>query len=387
VLFVQRRGSLPRKTLFSAVTAVVVVAAALLVIPASRSSLRDNLDEGFHERLLLWDAAVDMARDEPLLGQGLGGYGVEFGRFRPAEHADEYRDFLADSPHSVPLRMLSEGGALLFLAYLAFGALITVELVRAFRRRGFDLLTAAVGGAWIAYQVQSVVSFDVPALASLHWLLAGWIVLLSRGADDDEPVATPRRRWRARPEPQWQAVAAAAIAVVVAAIPASIPLRADIAVENADELLQTGSVVDAEVQLTDATDLAPWEGSYWGHLVAVRQQIGDREGALEIGIRAAEENPGATNYAFGVVKLASLVNRDGLAERWIDIALHRDRHNAIAWGTAAQWYFDHGRPRVGLEHLERAAALRPSLFGPIVRRLERDVDDQEARSRLFGIVS
>ena len=45
------------------------------------------------------------------------------------------------------------------------------------RTRGEQsLLLAALGGAWIAYHVQSGVSINVPPLLVLHWVVAGMVV-------------------------------------------------------------------------------------------------------------------------------------------------------------------------------------------------------------------
>jgi putative inorganic carbon (hco3(-)) transporter len=355
----------PRRLLLFSGTGVLLIALVILLVPTLRETVDKNLEDGFQERLLMWDAAGDMARDDPILGKGLGGYTTEFSRYRPVDHVRIYESRLADAPHSVPLRMLSEGGVVLFSAYMSFVIATGVALLYALRRRR-DLLTASVGGAWLAYQVQSLVSFDVPSLAIMHWLLAGAIVLLAGTSH-----AAPVHRRNQRRTIAWHPVAAAVAVMVVITVPASIPLRADVAVENAGEFLNDRSVTEARNELQRATRIAPWEGLYWARLANVQRRLGRNDLALVAGIRAAEESPGAAQYARGAGQLAAVLGRDELAARWYEEAIARDPRNAAVLAEVAKWHLMAGRPDKAVALLERADALAPGEYAAELRAARR----------------
>jgi putative inorganic carbon (hco3(-)) transporter len=263
--------------------------------------------------------------------------------------------------------MLSEGGAPLFVMYLLFVAATGAALVRAIRRRA-DLLVMSVAGAWLAYQVQSLVSFDVPSLAVMHWLLAGVIVLLARGdlAESDRP-----RQKRRSDAVAWQPLAAAGVAMLVVAIPASIPLRADIATENANELLRQSRITDARNELERATDLAPWEGLYWARLATVNQRLGQRERALTAGIRAATESPGAMQYALGAAQLAASLGKEDVAASWYAEAVARNPREPGVLAQAAEWNLEAGRVKKAVALFERADAIQPGAYADRLRFARR----------------
>lgn len=365
------RAVTPKRFAIACAGAAALAAFVFVLVAPVRDRVSAELEGGFDERLLLWEAAGEMVEEQPILGQGLGGYAAEFSRFRPAEHADRYGSLMADAPHSVPLRFLADGGALLFLAYAGFVVATAFELVRAARQRG-GLLVATVGGAWIAYQVQSLVSFDVPPLASLHFLLAGAIVVLSRAPE--EATATSRRgstrgRRRRQPASDWVPPTVAAAAVALLAIPVTIPLRADIAVENADEHLGAGQTSEATAELQRATDLAPWEGQYWAHLTSVYQGIGDAPAALEAAIRAAEESPSGIQYSLGVAQLADIIGETEVAQRWFERSIERDPNNHSVWYLAGLWYQEQGRIRRAIDRIEEANRLRPGHYDEVLEDL------------------
>src|SRR5680860_1227594 len=128
-----------------------------------------------------WATALAMWQDQPLFGVGLNTFGDYFYRYRPASLAAETGLARStDTPHNVFLDMLSGGGLLLAVAYVAVTVLVLIALVRGLRQlRGEErLLLAGIGGAWIAYQLQSLVSINVPPLAASGWVLGGLLLAL-----------------------------------------------------------------------------------------------------------------------------------------------------------------------------------------------------------------
>ena len=105
------------------------------------------------ERLAHWQAAIDMARDKPIFGVGLGGYALAYEDYRlinwehPLGHA-----------HNYYLNLLAETGIVGLAAYLAFWLYITKLTLRL--RRNPDNFARAIGigllGSWAYIGVHSV---------------------------------------------------------------------------------------------------------------------------------------------------------------------------------------------------------------------------------------
>lgn len=334
------------------------VLAALAILYVWRDPLTSQVSSGLRERRLLWSTALDMFSDAPLIGNGFGSFAAEFTRYRPAEHVVVAGSATADDPHSVPLNLLVSGGILLTAAYLAFVVVVALSLRRGLRNADAStrLILGGLGGAWVAYLAQSLVSFDVPALALMHFLVAGAIVGVA--ASVDGTTAEPRRRSGRHPLP----IAAWAVPCIVVALvlwPISRPLRADAAAGRAAHAVRSGQPVAAREHLDRATRLAPWEATYWAATANLLQQSGLQQEALAAGERAALENPGAPQFALTVARLAEAAGDSRRAERFFRQAVRRDPQNHSTLTAAAEYFVRVGENREALSLLRRSVALEP----------------------------
>lgn len=323
------------------VALAAVVAAALFVGP-------DLLRSG-GERVQFWQAALASTADHPALGTGLDSFRDYFTRYRPGEHAAARGFQSTDSPHNLPLTMLAGGGLLLALAYVAFVGYTAWMLVRGLRTLQADrlLLLGGFGGMWAAYQVQSMVSLDVPALTLLHYLSAALVLVLvasppalrvplSLGA------AAPRGRLVPARGPQ-RATAAALLSVVAVATVAGAwwgtrPLRADLAAAQARGVKAAAALP----ALDRAVALAPWEAEYRLPQAQARLESRDAQGAYESASRAAELRRGSSKLALGAADLAAKLGRDDDARDWLAAALGRDPRNPAVFTQAAALSREHG---------------------------------------------
>lgn len=305
--------------------------------------------DSFVERLQFWQAAVSIAVDHPIVGTGLDSFRDQFPRYRPAAHAVE-RDYqITDSAHNAVLGMLSNGGVLLALTYLALVGYTGWALLRGLRTVAGErvLPLAAFGGMWLAYQVQSLVSVDVPPLAFLHFLSAGMIVALATTPTTRSwalPLPRARHdRFLPRTGATGRPVAAALLAVVLllgvsAAWAGMRPLRADLAAAGSRGL-QEGRGLPG---LDRAVMLAPWEAEYRLLQAQSRLDAGDRQGAYEAAAAAAELRRGSSKLAVGNVDLALRLEDDAAARRWMELALERDPNNPVVLERGAKFFRDVG---------------------------------------------
>lgn len=316
--------------------------AALIALVASvawllRSRVVSALDQALVERPHFWAAAIDIWRDHPLFGTGLDTYGQYFLLYRPASHALLEGAGSADSAHSVPLAMLSNGGVLLAGAYLGFVLAVGVALLKGIRHGNENsrAVVAAWGGVWLGYQVQSLVSFDVPPLAVLHFISAGVIVTATgtvRWREIRLAGGLTRRRSRnaSAPARRTRARVIAALVCVVAVVLGWLtlyPLRADLRASFGASLTQRGLYVEAADVLVDAASLNPVEGSYAYLEARSYAAAGQLAAARMAAVEAAKRDPGVPSYAFFVAMLAAEMDDRSLAEKWFHEAARRDPKN------------------------------------------------------------
>lgn len=172
------------KGVVAAVAAVAVLGGALLAIDSQWVNERLNAktavaDENWASREALWRGAIDMFREEPLLGVGSGLY-----RYRAAEFVhDEPWGIVEPVAHNAYLEILAEDGAIglsLFVAFIA-GSWVTLVRARRAARRADD-----ADGSWFALAVQASAIVAVVSAASISgqtappiWLTAAMAVPLA----------------------------------------------------------------------------------------------------------------------------------------------------------------------------------------------------------------
>ncbi len=285
-------------------------------------------------RLHFWHVAMSMFTDHPVAGVGMNMYGDHFRAYRSQSIVDAlgYTD-APDVPHSVQVAMFADGGLLLGLSYLAFVVAVGVALVRALRRDDGPgvMLTAALGAAWAAFQVESTVSINVVPLAVLHFVLAGAIVArggvtwktipVGGGPDPRRRNATTTRR------PNGLVVSVAAVAGLVLAWFAIQPLRADVHYHSATQAAARGDAQEAFDQIKMATDEAGWQGVYWLERSKDDGQLGRIQDGLDDIRHAIDANPRNVDAAASLARVEATLGDKEAAARWYRYAIRLDPLN------------------------------------------------------------
>ena len=125
-----------------------------------------------------WRAGWKMTMENPLSGVGLDGYGDWYRRARTVEATlRRGPDVTSNAAHNVLLDLSSNGGFPLLGAYLLLISLVLVSIWKVLRHKEkFDPYFAALVGAWVAYNAQSIISLNQIGLAVWGWVLGGAIV-------------------------------------------------------------------------------------------------------------------------------------------------------------------------------------------------------------------
>jgi O-antigen ligase len=356
VLAQERSWSRPAAVGLLAAGGLAVVTAAAGLAGVGPLSVMSR-QRSFELRTYYWQTALNIFRDQPLLGAGLDRYGVNYRLHRPlGVILSSDLPATNDAAHNVVLHMLSTGGLLLGLAYLTVLGLTAWALFNGLRRHRGErlLLLGAVGGAWLGYQAQSMVSIDVPALAVLHWVLAGAVLVVAGAPPVREVILRPdvvaaaqrtvargKGKGKQRDASQHRggktsvrdgriAVGFSAAAGLLAVYVLTLPLRADTAAGAALREEAAQDFEGAQADVDRAIDLAPWEFQYWFERGRYHVATEDYRDALAAYIASAERAGGDLKPVLAAARAASIAGQNQFTEQWYREALEIEpRHPGL----------------------------------------------------------
>ena len=125
-----------------------------------------------------WRAGLNMTSEHPIFGVGLDSYGTWYRRSRTLEATlRRGPDIVTSAAHNVLLDLSSTGGFILLILYLVILGIVLQSIIRVLKRdTEFDVTFAAILGAWVSYQAQSIISINQIGLAIWGWVLSGLII-------------------------------------------------------------------------------------------------------------------------------------------------------------------------------------------------------------------
>ena len=173
----------------------VALAGALQVGPLTKYIYKTSVSL----RGQYWLAGINMGQQNPLTGVGMDSYGDNYRLYRDA-HALVLpgKSTVTNAAHNVVVDFFASGGWPLLLSYLALLVLTVVAIVKfALRKKQYDATFVALAGAWLCYQLQSVISINQVGLAVWGWLLGGALIAYeraSRGGSTQEQQGNSGRK-------------------------------------------------------------------------------------------------------------------------------------------------------------------------------------------------
>jgi hypothetical protein len=142
--------------------------------------LASKLYQGtLRNRLDYWNAAFAMFKDHPIFGVGIDRYGEYYRQY--AVQNQVVQGQITDNAHSVYMQLLSTGGLIIFIPYLALIAYVTLIGFKALLRANGNekLLTAGVFAIWIGTLAVNIVAIDNLGVAVWFWITGGVLVAVS----------------------------------------------------------------------------------------------------------------------------------------------------------------------------------------------------------------
>ncbi|HUH07942.1 MAG TPA: tetratricopeptide repeat protein [Egibacteraceae bacterium] len=349
----------------AAAGAVLVTAGAAIASVAfgvgPLGHLQPSAARSLETRIGKWETALAMFADRPLIGFGLDSFGDWFYAYRPQWLAvTSGLERSTDTPHNVFLDMLASGGLVLGLSYAAFVGFTAWALASGLRRLAGEerLLLGGLGGGWLAYQLQSLVSIDVPPLAVAHWVLAGAIILVANRPPLREwtlpgASAPAAQRPGARRRPRDQAPALArpnpiaigliAVLVVIGVWALAIPLRAEEAASDALHLAAVGRLDEAEQAWDSAVGIGFWEARYPAMAGGFHtEQLGRLSEALALHQTAARREPRGLAHWINVGRIAVSLGEEATAEEAYQRILELDRQTPEVLAEVGRYRLERG---------------------------------------------
>ena len=140
-----------------------------------------------------WRAAWEMFKENPILGVGTDQYGTYFKLYREVGYVLKYGfEITSSNAHNVFLQFFATAGVITGISYLVLVFLIFWISIRRILqdRSNIDPFFLGLFSAWVAFQLQSIVSIDNIALSIWGWVLGG--MLLSKSARIERDIHLPK---------------------------------------------------------------------------------------------------------------------------------------------------------------------------------------------------
>jgi hypothetical protein len=198
-----------------------------------------------------WLSGINMGKHNPFTGVGIDSFGDNYRTYRDA-HALVLpgKSTVSNAAHNVVIDFFAYGGWPLLLSYVGLIALGVISIVKvAKRKKQYDATFVALVGAWLCYELQSVISINQVGLAVWGWLLTGALVGYERatrtGSSNSGPVIPGRK---AKASANSQVISPSligGIGAVVGLIIAVPPMASDMAWASANKTGNYNAVAKA----------------------------------------------------------------------------------------------------------------------------------------------
>ena len=162
------------------------IASFVILVTGAAFVLAGILQSGPLERFLYkpsvtlrgyyWRSGLEMLQNNLLTGVGIERFGVNFRQSVDPEFPIKFGyELMTNNAHNVPIQLFATGGIFLGLAYLAILFTVLFYGLLGVRKLSGSRLNLLIGifSAWVAYQLQSVVSIDNIGLTIWGWVLGG----------------------------------------------------------------------------------------------------------------------------------------------------------------------------------------------------------------------
>ena len=148
------------------------------------ASITDTQNQSNAERLLIWDSALHMFEDHPILGVGLGQYKDNYQHKYISPKAKEPH---LSHAHNNFMQMLAESGIVGFVGFLTLiGCFIGYSFKRFWKEKNPYALMMCTSTLALILQGLTEYNFGNSAVMKCFWLLQGCLLVLSKTWQNDQ---------------------------------------------------------------------------------------------------------------------------------------------------------------------------------------------------------
>lgn len=384
LLWIRSRPGSLRKTLGVTGLAGVCLAAAVLIVPATRERLFSG--QTVEGRFLLWSRSLDLIKDHILLGVGPSGFVDHLPPYLGEDWIRRVGEaFPTDSPHSWPLQILAAGGVPLLMLVIATGGTSlwsTFTRLRTMKDPGPRLFRLMALTAVLAYGAALLTHFSSVGTTALVAFICGGLLgqchgIAGSGTENAATEPTPIPRFLTA---GGLVLAAASLAVAMPAAAAEWPMSAGA------RAARTGDLEQADGHFKTAYGLRPWDPDtalLAAQAFAGPATAGDTQAAqyaVEWGCLAQEKTPRSQEarlpVAIGYIYGGN--PEDGM--KILDALLNDSPYSPSLYTQRGVAHFGLGHVAESIEDLNKAAGLDPKSATPwrILAGIHQQLGNREA---------
>jgi O-antigen ligase len=233
----------------------------------------------------MWDTAFTMIQDNLLFGVGLDSVGDYSLMYQSSKTANGIAEYI-DNVHNFFLQFAATGGLLLAIVYFSLVCFVGYSFIsKLIVLNKFDMRISALFGAWISFQLQSLIS--PAAIPTLIWnfIICGTII----GLEKNEGIPVTTKSFLQKNSKQANNLSdfmnLKSVALSTLAFITVIPLF------NADKLAREANIKQDPVLSVQAARKYPESVVRYNRLGADLYSAGLYDLSLEIGRNAVEFNP------------------------------------------------------------------------------------------------
>ena len=216
--------------IFSAISTlggVVGLLGALQIGPLAKIIYKDSVSL----RGEYWNAGLSMGKTHLFSGVGFDSYGDWYRLSRRASAlVRPGPETVSNTAHNVVIDIFAFGGLPLLISYLAIIGIVFLSIIRhALKNREFDYVFVSLVGAWLCFQLQSVISINQIGLAVWGWVLGAAIVSYERIKQNSiSPELTKSKSIKLASSDVISPNLRAGVAILLGALIATPPFAADV---------------------------------------------------------------------------------------------------------------------------------------------------------------
>jgi len=239
-----------------------------------------------------WFAGLKMGLNNLVSGVGFDSYGDWYRLSRRASAlVRPGPETVSNASHNVVIDIFAFGGLPLLIFYIGILVLVATSIVKYMRlNRKFDYAFVSMVGAWLCFQLQSLISINQVGLAVWGWVLGGCIVAYVRIAEGNSSEDRIVGKSKSKNLSQAQIVTPnlkAGVAIAVGILIAVPPFAADVKWRSAQES-RDASKVEAAL---NPTYFNPPSTFKYLQLVGAFEESNLPDQAHKYAIQAVEFNP------------------------------------------------------------------------------------------------